>query len=285
MADARPVLVVGATGKTGRAVAAALVAAGVPVRAAVRAGREPAAPPGTTPVVVDLAAGQGLVAALDGVRAAYHLAPNMRPDEVAIAERVASAAADVGLERLVFHSVLHPDDARMPHHLRKADAETLLREALGTRLTVLRPAAYHQNLVAQALSGVLAVPYSLDAPFTNVDLADVAEVAVDALLGANAGSTLDLAGPEVLTTRQLAEQASEVLGRGVAVRQMSVREWRAGPGAGLRDQTRDDLIAMFVAYDDSGLTGDPTVLPRLLGRPAATWVNRLSQSTSPPTGG
>ena len=76
----------------------------------------------------------------------------------------------MGLERLVFHSVLHPDDARMPHHLRKAEAEAVLREALGERLTVLRPAAYHQNLVAQARSGMLAVPYSLDAPFTNVDL-------------------------------------------------------------------------------------------------------------------
>ena len=279
----RPVLVVGATGKTGRAVCTALVAAGVLVRAAVRAGREPAAPTGTTPVVVDLATGQGLAAALEGARAAYHLAPNMHPDEVGIAERVATAAVDVGLERLVFHSVLHPDDARMPHHLRKAEAEAVLREALGQRLTVLRPAAYHQNLVAQALSGMLAVPYSLDAPFTNVDLADVAEVAADALLGAHAGLTLDLAGPEVLTTRQLAAQAAAVLGRGVGDRRMSVQEWQSGPGAGLSDQALDDLSAMFVAYDVSGLTGDPTVLPRLLGRHAMTWVNRLSQSVSAST--
>ena len=88
--------------------------------------------------------------------------------------RVADAAAAAGPARLVFHSVLRPDDARMPHHLRKAEAEALLREALGERLTVLRPAAYHQNLLGQARSGMLAVPYSLDAPFTNVDLDDVA---------------------------------------------------------------------------------------------------------------
>ena len=87
----------------------------------------------------------------------------------------------------MFHSVLHPDDARMPHHLRKAEAETVLRAALGERLTVLRPAAYHQNLAGQAHAGMLRVPYSLDAPFTNVDLADVAEVAADALGGAHAG--------------------------------------------------------------------------------------------------
>ena len=42
---------------------------------------------------------------------------------------------------------------------------------------MLRPAAYHQNLVDAAHAGRLPVPYSLDAPFTNVDLDDVAEVA------------------------------------------------------------------------------------------------------------
>ncbi len=274
-----PVLVVGATGKTGRAVCAALVAAGVPVRSAVRAGREPSAPAGTTPVVVDMATGHGLAAALDGARAAYHLAPNMHPDEVGIAARVATAAADGGLERLVFHSVLHPDDARMPHHLRKAEAEAVLRERLGARLTVLRPAAYHQNLVAQAMAGMLRVPYSLDAPFTNVDLADVAQVAAAALGGAHAGMALDLAGPELLTTRQLAEQAATALGQEVGAVRISLQEWRAGPGAVFDDQPRADLTAMFAAYDDSGLTGDPTMLPGLLGHPALTWVTCLSQST------
>ncbi len=206
----------------------------------------------------------------------------MHPDEVGIAERVATAAARVGLERLVFHSVLHPDDARMPHHVRKAEAEALLRYALGTGLTVLRPAAYHQNLVTQALARMLRVPYSVDAPFTNVELADVAEVAADALLGAHAGLNLDLAGPEVLTTRQLAEQASAVLGREVGSMPISVQEWRAGPGATLPAQSCDDLAAMFTAYDDGGFTGDPTVLPRLLGRPATTWATCLSRPAPVP---
>ncbi|MFL6079380.1 MAG: SDR family oxidoreductase [Ornithinibacter sp.] len=280
--DARPVLVVGATGKTGRAVCSALVAAGLRVRVAVRAGREPAAPAGTTPVVVDLLTGQGLAAALTGVRAAHHLAPNMHPDEVGIAARVATAAAAVGLERLVFHSVLHPDDARMPHHLRKAEAESVLRAALGERLTVLRPAAYHQNLVPQALAGMLRVPYSLDMPFTNVDLADVAEVAVHALQGAHAGLTLDLAGPEALTVRQLAERATALLGREVSCVRIPVQEWGSGPGAALGEQARDDLTAMFVAYDESGLTGDPTLLPQLLGRPATPWETCLSRATGTP---
>ncbi len=35
--------------------------------------------------------------------------------------------------------------------------------------------------------------------------------------------------------------------------------WWSGPGAALGDRARDDLAAMFTAYDDGGLTGDPTV--------------------------
>ena len=107
----------------------ALLARGVPVRAAVRAGpgvRRPRRDDTGRRRPGDRA---GLAAALDGARAAYHLAPNVHPDEVGIADRVADAAAAAGLPRLVFHSVLHPDDARMPHHLRKAEAEALLREA------------------------------------------------------------------------------------------------------------------------------------------------------------
>ena len=212
------------------------------------------------------------------MRAAYHLAPNMHPDEVGVAQRVADAALASGLPRLVFHSVLHPDDARMPHHLRKAEAEALLREALGSRVTVLRPAAYHQNLVGQARAGLLSVPYSLDAPFTNVDLDDVAAVAADALGGAHAGATLELAGPEVLSVREMAEQAAAALGRPVRASRMPLPEWATGPGAGLGDQVRGDLLAMFAAYDTDGLVGDTNALAGLLGRPAARWVTCVSQT-------
>lgn len=280
--DPRPVVVVGASGKTGRAVAAELLARGASVRAAVRAGRESAAPAGTVAVVVDLATGHGLESAFDGARAAYHLAPNMHADEVGMAARVADAALATRLPRLVFHSVLHPHDDRMPHHLRKAEAEAVLGDAVGDLLTVLRPAAYHQNLLEQARSGAIRVPYSLDAPFTNVDLHDVAEVAAEALTGAHSGQILDLAGPEVLTTRELTEQAAAALDRSVSDVRIPLQEWMAGAGADLSEQARHDLAAMFAAYDESGLVGDPTVLSTVLGRPATTWMTRLSQSGPAP---
>ncbi len=277
--DPRPVLVVGAAGKTGRAVVAALLARGVPVRAGVRPGREDAAPAGTAPVGLDLATGAGLEAALDGVRAAYHLAPNVHPDEVPMALRVVAAASATGLPHLVFHSVLHPEDARMPHHTRKLEAETALREGFPGGLVVLRPSAYHQNLVPQVLAGEVVLPYSADAPFTTVDLEDVALAAAVVLLDASrAGEVHELSGPEVLTTRRMAEVAAEVLGREVRLRETSPEAWRHGAGAGLAEEARDVLAAMFTAYDDGGLVGDPTDLAALLGRRPTTWAETLTRT-------
>ena len=276
--DLRPVVVVGATGKTGRAVAEALLARRVPVRAAVRAGREAAAPAGTTPVAIDLATGSGLAVAFDGARAAYHLAPNVHPDEVGIARRVADVAGVTGLPRLVFHSVLRPDDARMPHHLRKAEAEALLRDAVGDRLVVLRPAAYHQNLVAQARSGMLAVPVLARRPVhqrrprrrraggrgrpprrphrpdPRPRRPGGAHDAADDRGGG------DRPGPP-------GERHADLVGA-VADR----------PGAALTEQARHDLAAMFTAYDDGGLVGDTSVLPGLLGRAPVTWTTCVSQT-------
>jgi uncharacterized protein YbjT (DUF2867 family) len=268
----------GASGKTGRAVTGALAARGFSVVAAVRS---PTSAPAVYAAgagelaVLDLSAGAGLDAALEDVWAVYHLAPNVHPDEVGMARRVAEAAHRRGVQRLVFHSVLHPDDASMPHHLRKGQAEEVVRTS-GVPWTVLRPAAYHQNLLPAALSGSISVPYSLDTPFTNVDLTDVAQVAATVLAEAgHEGKAYDLAGPEALSIRQMADRAAEVLGRPVAAVETDRAEWESGPGAALPDTARNDLMTMFEAYDREGLVGSSAWLWALLGRLPTTWAQAV----------
>lgn len=273
-----PVLVIGAAGKTGSAVSRVLLARGVRVRAAVRAGSARnlgyAVDPGHR-LEVDLDSGRGLAEAMVGASAVYHLAPNFHPDEVGIAERVLSAAAHAGVPRFVFHSVLHPHDHRMPHHLRKADAEEAVRRYPGG-WTILQPAAYHQNLLPAALAGLMEVPYSLDTPFTNVELADVARVAARVLVErGHHSATYELAGPESLTVRDLAVIARDVLDQDVEAIEVSLDAWAATTGADLPEQARRDLAAMFTAYGQSGLCGNPTVLAHLLGRPPTSWATAL----------
>lgn len=277
--EVRRALVIGASGKTGRAVTRALVARGVAVRAAVRPGSahdSTCRAAGADEVTaVDLGTGEGLAAAVAGVGAVYHLAPNVHPDEVEMAERVAGAAAWAGVRVFAFHSVLHPHDERMPHHLRKGEAESVIRRLVPSATTI-RPAAYQDNLVGAALAGEIVVPHSLDTPFANVALADVAECAATVLCEpGHDGRAYDLLGPQVLTVREMAALATEALRRPVSARRITVSQWAAGPGAGLPASARDELVAMFEAYDADGLTGESEDLSRLLGRPGAAWADTL----------
>jgi uncharacterized protein YbjT (DUF2867 family) len=226
---------------------------------------------------VDLETGLGLEEAMTGVDAVYHLAPNVHPDEVGMARQVVSAARAAAVDRFVFHSVLHPHDERMPHHVRKGEAEEVIRAELPAA-TVLRPAAYHQNLLGAALARRIAVPYSLEVPFTNVDLDDVAEVAACVLTeDGHEGAAYDLAGDEALTVRDLARIASEVLHRPVDSERVPLQDWLNGAGSCLDEDRRAVLLAMFAAYDADGFVGDGTTLTALLGRRPTPWRDVLDR--------
>jgi uncharacterized protein YbjT (DUF2867 family) len=271
------VTVLGATGKTGRAVVAAALRRGLTVRGTTRALR------GSDGNVAwhraDVVTGDGLAGALAGADAAYLIVPNLHPAEVDAAARVAEVATEVGVGRLVYHSVADPDDQRMVHHLRKGAAERVLRE-LRPDTVVLRPCAYQQNLLAAAHAGRLEVPYRLSVPFSLVDVDDVAEVAGAALAGQlEGGSTHELGGPQELTVRDLGRVAATVLDRPVSVASVSPQRWLSGPGAATSGSAREELVAMFAAYDESGFTADPAPLARLLGRPSTTWAQLLTKET------
>ncbi len=248
-----PVAVVGAAGKTGRAVVAALTARGVPVRALVHH-------PGTWPDerVVELADLDGLTVALRDVRAVYHLAPNLHPDEEGIGARIIEAATRAGAVRLVYHSVLHPQLPAMPHHAAKLAVETRVIES-GLVWTILGPAAYLQNLLPAGEE--IAVPYRLDAPFSLVDLDDVAEAAARVLVEpGHEHAIYELAGPAVTTVAQVAAIA------GVPARQVDRATWLAEQRGQLGEYAISALAAMFAHYDRHGLVGNPRILAGLLGR-------------------
>jgi uncharacterized protein YbjT (DUF2867 family) len=284
----RPIAVLGASGNNGRADTAPLLRRGVAVRAVVRRpgrlGPVAAASGGAaavTEVVADLDTGEGLGGAFAGCAAAYLLAPNVHPDEPGVVGHALQAATEAGLERVVLHSVLHPHDSAMPHHLAKARSEELVRGS-GLPWAVLQPCAYTQNLTAalpQALgAGRLEVPYRVDAPFTLVDLDDVGEAAAVVLTeDGHDGASYELCGPDVVTVRDVATLAGRLADRHVDAVRTDPDTWLSGAGAALPQYPRAALHAMFRAYDAQGLVGGRRVLPWLLGRPStppATSIER-----------
>jgi uncharacterized protein YbjT (DUF2867 family) len=174
--------------------------------------------------------------------------------------------------RVVLHSVLHPYASALPHHMGKAVAEELVR-ASGMSWAVLQPCAYVQNLTAAlpaALdAGRLQVPYRVEAPFTLVDLDDVAEVAATVLTEPGHGAaSYELCGPEAVSVADVVAEAARVSGRDLVAVRTDPDAWLTGPGAALPEYARQALHAMFVAYDAHGLVGGRRVLPWLLGRPS-----------------
>ena len=128
------ILITGGGGKTGRAIVARLAARGEPVRALVRRPEqvEPLLELGAAEAVVgDFYDRTALEQAARGVRAVYHICPNVHPDEIVIGELAIAAAKTAGVEHFVYHSVLHPQTEGMPHHWKKLRVEEQLLEVPG----------------------------------------------------------------------------------------------------------------------------------------------------------
>lgn len=279
-------LVTGAAGKTGLAVTRACTTRGLAVTAVVRreGQRSVALRAGAVrAVVADLGDAAQVRAATAGHEALYHLAPNMHPEEAQLTRIAVDAAQACGVHRFVLHSVLAPYLPAMPHHLRKAESERLVR-ASTLDWTILQPASYAQNVQLDVVrrTGALTVPYRTSAPFTPVDVDDVAEAAAVVLTEPDhryAG--YELCGPEVLDTVGMAAGVAAVLGVNVVARAQSLAEWSASV-PDLRAQARDDLLAMFDYYDRHGLVGNPRALTGLLGRSPTTFAGTITRGESGP---
>lgn len=257
----------GASGKTGRAVVRALRARGAFVRAVVCSPMDPGDERigGADEVAVaDLSDPERVCLAVEDAGGVYLMAPNMYPDEPAALGVAVEHCVAQRIPRVVFHSVMHPYAPSMPHHLDKARVESLLHDS-DLDWSILQPASYLENVGGAArrvaADGLWPVPYPPEARFTPVALDDVASVAARVLTEAgHRRSTYELAGPQDLSTAEMAAVLAEVLDRSVAARYDP-----AGPAI------PDRLRAMFEHYAVAGFRGSPRALTQLLGHTPTSW--------------
>jgi uncharacterized protein YbjT (DUF2867 family) len=286
------ILVTGAAGKTGRAIIRALKGAGQEVRAFVG-----------TSVSLDIAGNLGadeavigdlrdigvLRSAAAGVSAIYFIAPNVHADELMMGRNVIEAARSVGYARLVIHSVLHPATEKMPHHWQKLRVEEAVYES-GLPYTILQPAPYMQNLLAQwqtmTRESVLRQPYPVVTRLSLVDVHDVAEVALHVLIGrGHLNATYELAGTDPLSQTEVATIVSERLSQKITAKAVRPADWdRSAREAGWGEYARSTLLSMFDYYAKHGLSGNPNVLRWLLGREPtslAGFIDRTLRERNP----
>ena len=268
----RRVLITGAAGRTGVAVTAACVARELVVRAFVpgpdQAQRALAA--GARDVVQGRFADESaLMRACLGVDAIYHIAPHLDPDEVAIGARMIEAARATGVRRLVYQSVLHPQIADIPHHWRKMRVEDMLL-ASGLEVSVLQPALYTQDIVAQVPrireTGQYVAPCPIETRLSMVDIEDVAAIAARVLAeDTHVGATYELVGTPPLSRLEIAGLLSRRLHMPVRAVEQSLADFEAGAQDMPADR-RDSLMRMFAWHGAHGFIGNRTVLRLLLGR-------------------
>ncbi len=279
------ILVTGASGKTGRAVIAALAARGERVRALVHRAEaaESVLAAGASEVVVgDMLAADDLCTACRGVAAVYHICPNMHTGEVPMAEALLAAMAQAGVGRLVYHSVLHPQVEAMPHHWRKMRVEELLFTQ-DVPWTILQPAAYMQNVFAYwgaiVEEGVYRVPYAVTARLGMVDMEDVAAAAAAVLLdGGHEYAIYELAGREILDQVQVAAVLTQEIGRPVRAEAIDRDQWaESARRTGQNAEAVETLRQMFEYYERYGFYGNPTVLKALLGREPSTFAQVVAR--------
>ncbi|HET6597376.1 MAG TPA: NmrA family NAD(P)-binding protein [Anaerolineales bacterium] len=264
-------LITGAGGKTGKALIRALSKA-EGVCAFVR--REEYIPVakslGAENVIVgDMGDEATVRSAMTGVRAVYHICPNMSPDELVVGNLVIGEAQKAGIQHFVYHSVLHPQTEKMNHHWQKLRVEEMIFES-ALPFTILQPAPYMQNLLAGWESildeGVLRVPYSVHSKFSFVDLEDVAEAARIVFSEPNhKNAVYELAGTVPVSHLEVAEILSRVLKREVGAEELEISDWKIG-AKGLNEYAIENLIKMFEYYDRWGLVGNPNVLKWVLRR-------------------
>lgn len=256
-----PVLVLGATGKTGRRIAARLDAAGTPVRRGSRGG--------TTPF--DWEDRQTWAPALEGARAVYvSYFPDLAfPGAVDTVGALAEAARRAGAGRLVLLS------GRGEHHARQAEAAVM---DSGLPTTRLRCAWFAQNfsegyLREPILSGILPMPGG-DVAEPILDVEDIAEIGARALTEEGQESRFfELTGPRLMTFAEMAETLSRAIGRPVRHVPITFEEFHDGLAAEAGAAVADIFTAIARETLDGRNAHVTDGVARALGRPARDFAD------------
>lgn len=217
-----PILVTGATGKSGRRVVSQLRAKGLAVRAAAR----------STEHVFDWNDRGTWDAALEGARAAYIV----QLDGTTLVRPFVELAVKHGVKRLVLASGRGIDNPEYANDSGGAldgllDSEAAVRES-GLEWTISRPGWFAQNFsegfFADAVrAGEVRLPGG-DGAASFVDAEDIAAVVVAALTeDRHSGQIYELSGPRAVTLAEACSTISEAAGREVRYVPLSVDEYVA----------------------------------------------------------
>ncbi|GAC67203.1 NAD(P)H-binding protein [Gordonia soli] len=266
------VLVLGASGKTGRRVAARLRVMGCPVRTASRssAHRFDWSDPDTWDPV------------LAGVGSVYLVPPTFVGP---VADFVARAEA-AGVQRLVVLSGRNADQwGSDDFGAEMLAAEAAVRDS-ALDWTILRASNFQQNFTEDVfadgvIAGVVALPVG-EVPEPFIDVEDIAEVAVTVLTSTgHTGRIYELSGPRALTFAEAVGQISAATDRPIEFRQLTFGEHiESRIAEGWPRTDAESLTAMFEIMSTGVISTTSDDVRQLLGREAAPFEDYVVRTAA-----
>jgi uncharacterized protein YbjT (DUF2867 family) len=263
MAQKLTVVVTGATGKQGGAVARGLLERGHKVRAVTRDSNSSQAKllanAGAALVAASLEDTAAIRKALEGATSLFAMTTPSGGTDAEIRQGIAAAdAAKAAGVHLVFTSVGNANrQTGIPHFDSKYEVEKHIAK-VGARATILAPVAFMENLYfikEQLAKGTYASALSPTRAIAQVAVADIGAVAIRVLedAGRFTGKRFDLAGDE-LTGNDAMAILSRVTGRSFNYFQV--------PLDVIRQRMGDDTVKMYEWFDRVGFAVDRAAIRR-----------------------
>lgn len=263
------ILILGATGKTGRRIAQRLQAAGRPVRLGSRA----ASP------AFDWEDRSTWAAALEGIYAVYlSFQPDLAvPGALETVRAFTDQAINSGVRKLVLLSGRGEVEAEQ--------AEQVV-QASGVDWTILRASWFFQNFseahfLEPIQQGELVLPVGTIAePF--IDAEDIAEIAVAALTQPGHSRQLyELTGPRALTFAEAVKEIARETQRDIQFASVPADDYRqALEQAELPAEVIDLVLYLFTTVLDGRNTSVADGVQRALGRPARDFSDYVRRTAA-----
>jgi uncharacterized protein YbjT (DUF2867 family) len=276
------ILVTGATGQQGGAVARALINKGQKIRVMTRNPEKAAglAKAGAVVVKGDLTNEADLQAALRGIDGVFAMSTPFEAGmdtEVRQGVLLADAAKQAGVAHYVYTSVgsAHRHTG-IPHFESKWEVEQHIGK-IGLPATILRPVFFMENFTTYSKpspEGVLNMPMRPDRRLAMVAVKDIGQFGAAAFIRPKdfLGQAIDLAGDE-LTIPEVAALLTKATGRLIRFQEFPLDQVEAAMG--------HDLATMFRWFNDVGYAVDVPGLKQKFGIPLTSfteWVKTVDWS-------
>ena len=278
--SAEEILVTAATGETGRHTVQRLVEKGHAVRALVHREDERSdalRSAGAKVVVGDLLEHDDAIRATAGTTAAYFCYP-IRPGLIQATAYFADAAKRAGLEAVVNLSQISARENSKSHAARDHWIAERVFDWSGVPVVHLRPTFFAQWLLyprSRATiveEGIIDLPYGegRHAPIAAEDQARLI-AAILAEPAAHLGKTYPLHGPIEQDQAGIAAAVSEVLGRKISYRPLTIPQYRERlEKAGLPEIMIQHFCAVALDYQNGIFSGEDKIIAEVTGQPPMT---------------